>query len=169
MLPDFRNPKPEDVVVSNPNDLEISPVHLTVTSRRKQSRALASPFILLYAFASLVFVGTVLLMLPVSSHGEGFTPIMDAFFTATSAVTVTGLVIQNTAVYWTRVGQIFIENAILGKGITISGDGNESLDFTYIDDLTSGIEKVIKNKNSINQIFNWMYEKNEGSIAGNIL
>lgn len=108
MLPDFRNPKPEDAVVRNPNDLEISPVHLTVTSRRKQSRALASPFILLYAFASLVLVGTLLLMLPVSSHGEGFTPIMDAFFTATSAVTVTGLVIQNTAVYWTRVGQVFI-------------------------------------------------------------
>ena len=53
-----------------------------------------------------------------------------------------------------RVGQIFIENALNGKDITINADDNEKLDFTYINDLIHGIIQVIKSKNSINQIFN---------------
>ena len=53
-----------------------------------------------------------------------------------------------------RVGQIFIENALMGKEIILNGDGSDSLDFTYIRDLTKGIINVIENKNSINQIFN---------------
>ena len=53
-----------------------------------------------------------------------------------------------------RVGQIFIENALNGKEIVINADDNEKLDFTYINDLIHGIIQVIKNKNSINQIFN---------------
>jgi nucleoside-diphosphate-sugar epimerase len=56
-----------------------------------------------------------------------------------------------------RVGQIFIENALFGKEISINGDGSDSLDFTYIDDLVDGLTKVIQNKNSINQIFNLTY------------
>ena len=38
-----------------------------------------------------------------------------------------------------RVGQIFIENAIQGLDITINGDGEEKLDFTYIEDLIQWI------------------------------
>ena len=53
-----------------------------------------------------------------------------------------------------RVGQIFIENAILNKPININGTGEEKLDFTYIDDLVQGVTKVIENSNSLNQIFN---------------
>lgn len=56
-----------------------------------------------------------------------------------------------------RVGQIFIENAILGKEITMTGDGSDGLDFTYIQDLIDGLTKVIESKNSINQIFNLTY------------
>jgi len=56
-----------------------------------------------------------------------------------------------------RVGQIFIENALQGTEITVTGDGSERLDFTYIDDLVGGIVKVIENKNSLNQIFNLTY------------
>ena len=47
-----------------------------------------------------------------------------------------------------RVGQIFIENALLKKDIVIDGDGEEKLDFTYIEDLTDGIIQVIKNNKS---------------------
>jgi len=53
-----------------------------------------------------------------------------------------------------RVGQIFIENAIKGNPVKISGDGADRLDFTYIDDLTEGIVKVIENENSRNQTLN---------------
>lgn len=53
-----------------------------------------------------------------------------------------------------RVGQIFIENAIQNLDININGDGNEKLDFTYIDDLVRGIVSCCENENSINEIFN---------------
>ena len=53
-----------------------------------------------------------------------------------------------------RVGQIFIENALTSKPIEINGDGNEKLDFTYIDDLLQGIYKSIISKKADNQIFN---------------
>lgn len=56
-----------------------------------------------------------------------------------------------------RVGQIFIENALSGRDIVISGDGSDRLDFTYIRDLSQGIVKVIENENSRNQIFNMTY------------
>ena len=101
-------PKPGDRVVRHPRQEEMSPVRVTVTTRNPPPRVLASPLILIYAFASLISLGTVLLSLPFSHHGDGFTPFMDAFFTATSAVTVTGLVIQDTPTYWTQVGQVFI-------------------------------------------------------------
>jgi nucleoside-diphosphate-sugar epimerase len=56
-----------------------------------------------------------------------------------------------------RVGQIFIENALTTGKITLSGDGSDSLDFTYIGDLVRGVEKVIDNNNSRGQVFNLTY------------
>ncbi len=53
-----------------------------------------------------------------------------------------------------RVGQIFIENAIQGLDISVNGDGSDSLDFTYIDDLVQGVNKIIENEKSRNQILN---------------
>ncbi len=56
-----------------------------------------------------------------------------------------------------RVGQVFIENAIKGEPVNINGDGSDSLDFTYIDDLVQGIVKVIQHEASKGQIFNLTY------------
>lgn len=56
-----------------------------------------------------------------------------------------------------RVGQIFIENAIQGTEITIAGDGNDRLDFTYIQDFINGITNIIENENSRGEIFNITY------------
>jgi nucleoside-diphosphate-sugar epimerase len=56
-----------------------------------------------------------------------------------------------------RVSQIFIENAIQGQDIIVKGDGSDRLDFTYIDDLVHGIQKVIENEDSKGQIFNITY------------
>ena len=58
-----------------------------------------------------------------------------------------------------RVGQIFIENAIQGKDITINGDGEDKLDFTYIEDLVTGIVSCCENDSALNQIFNLTYGK----------
>ena len=56
-----------------------------------------------------------------------------------------------------RVGQAFIENAMVGKNLKIMGDGSDRLDFTYIDDLVSGVINVIENTESRNEIFNLTY------------
>jgi nucleoside-diphosphate-sugar epimerase len=56
-----------------------------------------------------------------------------------------------------RVGQIFIENAMAGKPLRIEGDGEEKLDFTYIEDLIEGVSLVIANPAARNQIFNLTY------------
>lgn len=53
-----------------------------------------------------------------------------------------------------RVGQAFIENAIRGLPLTINGDGNDSLDFTYIEDLCQGVLRVITTPQSRGEIFN---------------
>ena len=53
-----------------------------------------------------------------------------------------------------RVSQIFIENAINNREITINGSGDERLDFTYIQDLIHGVKNVIESDNSKNEIFN---------------
>ncbi len=60
-----------------------------------------------------------------------------------------------------RVGQIFIENAIQNIDITINGNGEEKLDFTYIEDLINGIGLCCSNKNAINQTFNLTYGKSK--------
>jgi len=56
-----------------------------------------------------------------------------------------------------RVGQAFIENAINGVDLTINGDGLESLDFTYIDDLCQGVILSTYKNDALNQIFNLTY------------
>lgn len=53
-----------------------------------------------------------------------------------------------------RVGQIFVENALMGKDITIKGSGEDSVDFTYVDDLIMGIELAMVHKASLNETFN---------------
>ena len=56
-----------------------------------------------------------------------------------------------------RVGQIFIENLVSNKEISINGDGEDKLDFTYIEDFIEGVEKCCTNPNAINQTFNLTY------------
>ena len=65
-----------------------------------------------------MFVGTVLLMLPVSSTGPPIS-FIDALFTATSAVCVTGLSTLDTAGAFTRFGQLVILMLIQLGGLGI--------------------------------------------------
>lgn len=64
--------------------------------------------IIAIGFMAMILLGTFLLMLPVSSQSGEWTPFADAFFTAVSAQCVTGLVVVNTATYWSVFGQIVI-------------------------------------------------------------
>ncbi len=60
------------------------------------------------AFLGAILVGTLLLMLPMARHGAGAAPILVALFTATSAVSVTGLAVVDTSTYWSGFGQAII-------------------------------------------------------------
>lgn len=53
-----------------------------------------------------------------------------------------------------RVGQIFIENALRGQDIVIKGDGDERIDFTYIDDLVAGVRRCLEAPEARNETFN---------------
>lgn len=64
--------------------------------------------ILILGFAAVVAIGSCLLALPISTaDGEGAS-FEDSWFTATSAVCVTGLVTQDTATYWSTFGHIVL-------------------------------------------------------------
>ncbi len=53
-----------------------------------------------------------------------------------------------------RVGQVYIETAHAGGVLRMDGDGSERIDFTYIDDLVSGICGAIESPAAKNEIFN---------------
>lgn len=71
------------------------------------------------AFAAAVLIGTVLLWLPLSSQSSGSASFVDALFTATSAVSVTGLTVVDTGTYWSLFGQIVILLLIQVGGLGI--------------------------------------------------
>ena len=64
--------------------------------------------VLIIGFAILIAIGTVVLMLPVSSAAGTWTDPLTALFTATSAVCVTGLVVVDTATHWSSFGEVAI-------------------------------------------------------------
>ena len=70
------------------------------------------------SFLLIILVGTIFLMLPVSSQSGKFTDPITALFTATSATCVTGLVVVDTGTYWSLFGQIVILLLIQLGGIS---------------------------------------------------
>lgn len=60
------------------------------------------------AFAAGVALGTALLALPASRAGAGNATFLEALFTATSAVCVTGLTVVDTPMYWSGFGEAVI-------------------------------------------------------------
>ena len=90
---------------------------MSVDSRKVQSRALTSPLIIIYVFAGMIAVSTLILLMPLTHHGDGFTPFVVALFTATSAITVTGLTVQESSTYWTTTGQFILTGMIFIGGL----------------------------------------------------
>lgn len=75
------------------------------------------PRLFLLSFCFIIFIGTMLLLLPNATH-EGISPI-DALFTSTSAVCVTGLIVVDTGSYFTLFGQTIILLLIQAGGLGI--------------------------------------------------
>ena len=64
--------------------------------------------ILVIGFFVIIVIGGCLLALPIASQNNQSIPFLDALFTATSAVCVTGLVVVNTYAHWTLFGKVVI-------------------------------------------------------------
>lgn len=75
--------------------------------------------IIILGFLGVILIGTVLLMLPFATRGNGSASLMDALFTATSATCVTGLVVEDTATYWSGFGQAVILGLIQIGGMGV--------------------------------------------------
>ena len=73
-----------------------------------QKHRLSSFQIIITGFVGVILLGALLLMLPVSTTEGCITPFNETLFTATSAVCVTGLVVQDTGSYWSGFGQAVI-------------------------------------------------------------
>lgn len=64
--------------------------------------------IIILGFLSIIIIGSLLLSLPFAARDGRCASFSDALFTATSAVCVTGLVVRDTATYWSVFGQCVI-------------------------------------------------------------
>lgn len=86
---------------------------------RNRERKLTASQIITLGFAGLILLGSLLLMLPAATKSGISASFADALFTATSAVCVTGLVVQDTATYWSGFGQgvILVLIQIGGMGV----------------------------------------------------
>ena len=77
--------------------------------RTRRRPLLHHPYqVVVVGFAAAIAVGTLLLVLPVARAGDGAAPVLTALFTATSAVCVTGLVVVDTAGYWSGFGEAVV-------------------------------------------------------------
>lgn len=84
-----------------------------------RKKHLTSFQMIILGFAGVILLGTLLLMLPVSSADGIVTPFDEALFTSTSAVCVTGLVVQDTGSYWSGFGQTVILILIQTGGLGV--------------------------------------------------
>ncbi|WP_279286675.1 potassium transporter TrkG [Aminipila terrae] len=64
--------------------------------------------IIAYGFLAAILLGSFLLVLPVSAKAGQQTAYIDALFTATTSICVTGLTTVTTAEHWSLFGQIVI-------------------------------------------------------------
>ena len=114
-----------DRVVRRPRQRELEPRHIRTHERRRTlvSPAASALLSLALSFAGLIMAGTLLLLLPVATDGPDRVSFIDALFTATSAVCVTGLVVVNSGSFWSEFGQsvILVLMFVGGIGIMTAG------------------------------------------------
>ena len=89
----------------------------------KKKKGRTSFQVIIISFFVMILAGTLLLMLPISSQPREVTPFSDCLFTATSATCVTGLVVRDTATYWSLFGKCVIITLIQigGMGVITIG------------------------------------------------
>lgn len=75
---------------------------------KEVKRTLSTTQIILIGFFLVIIAGAILLTLPISSASGEWTGFLDAAFTSATALCVTGLVVVDTASYWSLFGKIVI-------------------------------------------------------------
>ncbi len=83
----------------------------------KKRARFSYPRLLAGGFGLIILLGTLLLMLPISSKEGLWTPFVNCLFTATSATCVTGLIVYDTFTHWTVFGQVVILSLIQIGGL----------------------------------------------------
>jgi trk system potassium uptake protein TrkH len=99
------------------------------------------------SFAIIIFIGAILLNLPASTRSGENIGFVNALFTATSAVCVTGLVVVDTGTYWSPIGQTVIMLLIQIGGLGI-------MTFSTMLSLLIGRKITLKERLLIQESFN---------------
>ncbi|WP_204975408.1 TrkH family potassium uptake protein [Microbacterium esteraromaticum] len=86
---------------------------------RTRTRHLAPAQVIVTGFGATILIGALVLMLPVASADGRWTGPLEALFTSTSAVCVTGLIVVDTAVYWSPFGKVVVMLLIQLGGLGI--------------------------------------------------
>ncbi len=112
--PAGRDQRPRSPLPDPSRDLSGRPA-----ARRRRTRSPHPAQLTIAGFAVGVVLGTLLLVLPAAHRGEGSATVLEALFTATSALCVTGLIVVDTPVYWSGFGQVVIAVLIQAGGFGI--------------------------------------------------
>ncbi len=94
-------------------------MNILVEDEKKRGWHFTSTQMIVMGFFGIIVLGTLLLMLPVSSSSGEPTGFIDALFTATTSVCVTGLVVVDTYSHWSLFGQVVILLLIQCGGLGI--------------------------------------------------
>lgn len=86
---------------------------------KKKGRALKPTQLVSIGFFGLIALGGILLMMPFASADGEMTPFLPAFFTSTSAVSLTGLNVLDTEFHWSTAGKFIIAALIQLSGFGI--------------------------------------------------
>ena len=134
-----------------------------ILQKKRKLLTISPARIIVSSFALIIFTGSCLLNLPFASNDGKSIGFLDAFFTATSATCVTGLVVADTLTQWTLFGQIVILmliqigglgivtlatffSVLLGRKISMKGKilAQESISDYSFADVIKMIKSVIK-------------------------
>ena len=89
------------------------------SATKKNHRHFTSFQVIILGFFSVILLGSLLLILPFSTRDGQGASFADGLFTATSAVCVTGLIVRDTATYWSEFGQAIILTLIQIGGMGV--------------------------------------------------
>lgn len=96
------------IPIDHPHNVDTADIIDRLTVRPQAKHKLDGPWVMIMGFALIIAIGTLLLKLPIAASEGTTISWEDAFFTATSATTVTGLAVRSTVNDFSFIGQLFI-------------------------------------------------------------